>query len=43
MQSYDDAMGLNPFRKQGKSTLDIALVVGFAVITLAFVAWGFFG
>jgi hypothetical protein len=36
-------MGLNPFRKQRKNTLDIALVVGFAVVTVAFVLWGFFG
>ena len=37
------AMGFNPFRKQDKSTLDIALVVGFVLLTLAFVGWGFFG
>ncbi len=37
------AMGLNPFRKQRASWLDIGLVVGFVVLTLAFVAWGFFG
>ena len=38
-----DAMGFNPFRKSRKTTLDVAIVVVFAVITLAFVAWGFFG
>ena len=36
-------MGFNPFRKQTASTLDIALVVGFIALALAFVAWGFFG
>ena len=37
-------MGLNPFRKRrGASALDIALVVGFVALTLAFIAWGFFG
>ena len=35
-------MGLNPFRKRRKNTLDIALVVGFAVVTVALVLWGFF-
>ena len=36
-------MGFNPFRKSRASTLDIALVVGFVMLTLALVAWGFFG
>jgi hypothetical protein len=36
-------MGFNPFRKQDKSILDLALVIGFVAITLALVAWGFFG
>jgi len=36
-------MGLNPFRKQRTSPVDVVLVVGFVVLTLAFVAWGFFG
>lgn len=36
-------MGFNPFRDQDKSALDIALVVGFVLLTLAFVAWGFLG
>jgi len=36
-------MGFNPFGKRRTSALDIGLVVGFAAITLALVAWGFFG
>lgn len=36
-------MGFNPFRSQDKSRLDIALVIGFVILTLGFVAWGFFG
>jgi hypothetical protein len=36
-------MGFNPFRKQSKSLLDVALVVGFIALTLALVAWGFLG
>ena len=36
-------MGFNPFRKSRKSTLDVVIVIVFALITLAFVAWGFFG
>jgi hypothetical protein len=36
-------MGFNPFRKQGKSVADIAVVAVFAVITLGVVLWGFFG
>ncbi len=36
-------MGFNPFRRQRTSYLDIGLVAGFIVLTLAFVAWGFFG
>lgn len=37
-------MGLNPFRSSdGPSPLDIALVVGFILLTIALVAWGFFG
>lgn len=36
-------MGFNPFRKQDKSLLDLALVIGFVALTLALVAWGFFG
>jgi hypothetical protein len=36
-------MGFNPFRKQSTSILDVALVVGFIALTLAVVAWGFFG
>jgi len=36
-------MGFNPFRDQKRSATDIVLVVVFASLTLAFVAWGFFG
>ncbi len=36
-------MGFNPFRKRRPSALDVGLVVGFIALTLAFVAWGFFG
>jgi hypothetical protein len=36
-------MGFNPFREQKPSTADILLVVGFVLVTLAVVAWGFFG
>ena len=40
---YVVAMGFNPFRDQKRSTTDIVLVVVFVVLTLAVVAWGFFG
>jgi len=36
-------VGFNPFRKTRKSAVDVALVVGFALLTLAVVMWGFFG
>jgi hypothetical protein len=36
-------MGFNPFRDQKRSATDIVLVVVFVAVTLAFVAWGFFG
>jgi hypothetical protein len=37
-------MGFNPFRNtEGPSPLDVGLVVGFILVTLALVAWGFFG
>ena len=36
-------MGFNPFREQKRSTSDILLVVVFILVTLAVVAWGFFG
>ncbi len=32
-------MGFNPFRKHRASAVDIAIVVGFAAITLGFVLW----
>jgi hypothetical protein len=37
------AMGFNPFRRQRKTMIDVLVVVGFAVIILGFVLWGFFG
>ena len=40
---YHAAMGFNPFRQQDKTVLDIAIVIGFALVTLAVVAWAFFG
>ena len=36
-------MGFNPFRQQSKSTLDIAIVVFFALVIVALVIWGFAG
>jgi hypothetical protein len=36
-------MGFNPFRSQRKTTLDVAIVVVFGAVTIAVVAWGFFG
>jgi len=36
-------MGFNPFREQKRSATDIVLAVVFIVVTLAVVAWGFFG
>jgi len=37
------AVGFNPFRQQRTSVLDAALVLGFVVIIVALVLWGFFG
>jgi hypothetical protein len=36
-------MGFNPFRRQRKTALDVLLVAGFALLTLGFVLWGFYG
>ncbi len=36
-------MGFNPFRRHRRTLLDVALVVLFAAITLAFVAWALWG
>lgn len=36
-------MGFNPFRTQDNSGLDVAIVVGFAVVIIGLVLWGFFG
>ena len=41
--SYHPGMGFNPFRQQRSTTTDIFLVVLFALITFAFVAWAFLG
>ncbi len=41
--SYHLTVGFNPFRKHRASTLDVAIVVGFVLLILALVAWGFFG
>lgn len=38
-----EAMGFNPFREQRTSLLDVLLVAGAVVLTLALVAWAFFG
>jgi len=37
------AMGFNPFRRQRKTIVDVAIVIGFAVLTFAAVAWAFLG
>jgi hypothetical protein len=36
-------MGLNPFRPQGVSAADIAMVVGALVVVALLVAWAVFG
>jgi hypothetical protein len=36
-------MGFTPFREESHSALDIVLVVVAVALTLALVAWGFFG
>jgi hypothetical protein len=36
-------VGFNPFRKRRASVLDIVVVAVFALLIVAFVAWGFFG
>lgn len=36
-------MGFNPFRAHERTTLDIVMVVGAIVVTLALLAWAFFG
>jgi hypothetical protein len=35
-------MGLNPFREQTRTWLDIAMVVGALVLTVAAVLWALF-
>ena len=36
-------MGFNPFRSRRKSITDIAIVIGFAVVTAAVVVWALLG
>ena len=38
-----NAMGFNPFRPQSRSAADVGMVVAAVVVTLALVAWAFFG
>lgn len=40
---YPAPMGFNPFRDQRRGVFDVAMVVVAVAITLALVAWGFFG
>ena len=37
------AVGLNPFRQQDKTALDLVIVVGFIALTLGAVLWAFIG
>jgi hypothetical protein len=36
-------VGLNPFREQRKTVIDLILVIGFVALITGFVLWGFFG
>jgi len=36
-------MGFNPFREQKRGIIDVALLVTAVAVTVALVAWGFFG
>jgi hypothetical protein len=36
-------VGLNPFRQQDKTALDLVIVVGFIALTLGVVLWAFIG
>ncbi len=36
-------MGFNPFRQQRRTLVDVALVVSFAAIIMAFVLWALWG
>ncbi|MDH4309745.1 MAG: hypothetical protein OEX04_19915 [Acidimicrobiia bacterium] len=38
-----NALGLNPFRPQSKTTFDIAMVIGAIVLTLVVIGWALFG
>ncbi len=37
------AMGFDPFRKSNVRALDVVIVVGFVLLIVGFVAWGFLG
>jgi len=37
------AVGLNPFRQQDKTFTDALIVIGFVLLTIAVILWGFFG
>lgn len=40
---YPASVGFNPFREQRHGVFDVAMVVVAVAVTLALVAWGFFG
>lgn len=40
---YPARVGFNPFREQRHGVFDVAMVVVAVAVTLALVAWGFFG
>ena len=42
-RTYHRAVGFNPFRKKQTSLVDVVIVVGFAILIAAFLAWGFLG
>jgi hypothetical protein len=36
-------MGLNPFRPQSKTRLDLAMVAGALIVTVGVILWALFG
>lgn len=42
-RQYPAPVGFNPFREQRHGVFDVVMVVVAVAITLALVAWGFFG
>lgn len=40
---YLGAMGFNPFRDQDRTTLDVAIVVLFVIVTAVVVGWALLG